>query len=79
LRVRFDALIVVTVMVKQKKEPVGTTTSAEGENEPVLRPVPMLRVVDVWAIVVGLVQTFAALKTKFNVTAVVFPTRPVVE
>jgi hypothetical protein len=79
LRVRFDALIDVTVMVKQKKELVGTTTSAEGENEPVLRPVPMPRVVEVWAIVVGLVQVLAALKAKFNVTPVVFPTRPVVE
>ncbi len=66
-------------MVKQKKEPVGTTTSAEGENEPVLRPVPMLRVVEVWAIVVGLVQVLAALKAKFNVTPVEFPTSPVVE
>ena len=77
LSVRADALTAVTVIVKQKNEPAGTTTFAAGENGPVLA-VPKVRVVADWAIVVGLVQLLDELKAKFKVTPVVFPATPVV-
>ena len=77
LSVKADALIEVTVTVKQKNEFAGTTTFEAGENGPVLA-VPKVRVVEDWAIVIGLVQLADALKAKVSVTPVVFPVTPVV-